>query len=229
VELADAENALGASSVRYGRDDHYDVVSAFIKSIRGSDPDAALHWLARMIEAGEDARFIARRLVISASEDIGMGDPLAIVIADAAARAVEFVGLPEARINLAQATVHLALAPKSNSAYVGLERAAADVRTRAVGEVPAHLRDASYRGASSLGHGDGYLYAHDGPQGWVPQQYLPDELVGESYYRPTANGAEGRLVARWRERRGEGAVDAPATDVAEVPPSDGPSGEDGEP
>ena len=203
VELVDAEDALGASPVRYGRDDHYDVVSAFIKSIRGSDPDGALHWLARMLEAGEDARFIARRLVISASEDIGLGDPLAIVIADAAARAVEFVGLPEARISLAQATVHLALAPKSNTAYTGLERALADVRSRPVGEVPAHLRDASYRGAASLGHGDGYRYPHDHPGGWVAQQYLPDELAGERYYRPGANGAEGRLVTRWRELRGE--------------------------
>ncbi|UDY36175.1 replication-associated recombination protein A [Dermatobacter hominis] len=209
LELVDAEGALGASPVRYGRDDHYDVVSAFIKSIRGSDPDAALHWLARMLEAGEDARFIARRLVISASEDIGMADPLAIVIADAAARAVEFVGLPEARINLAQATVHLALAPKSNTAYLGLGRAADDVRNRAVGEVPTHLRDASYKGAASLGHGKGYRYPHDHPDGWVDQQYLPDELAGERYYHPGPNGAEARLVARWRERRGE------------VPPADG--------
>jgi putative ATPase len=210
--LADAEGALGASSVRYGRDDHYDVVSAFIKSIRGSDPDAALHWLARMLDAGEDARFIARRLVVSASEDVGLGDPLALVIADAAARAVEFVGLPEARINLAQATVHLALAPKSNSAYAGLEQASADVRSRAVGEVPAHLRDASYRGAASLGHGQGYRYPHDHRDGWVDQQYLPDELVGEVYYRPTPNGAEGRLVARWRERRGEVPARGPGSD-----------------
>ena len=203
VAIVDAEGALGASPVRYGRDDHYDVVSAFIKSIRGSDPDGALHWLARMLEAGEDARFIARRLVISASEDIGLGDPLALVIADAAARAVEFVGLPEARINLAQATVHLALAPKSNAAYMGLNRASDDVRNRPVGEVPSHLRDASYKGAASLGHGDGYRYPHDHPGGWVDQQYLPDELAGASYYRPGVNGAEARLVARWRERRGE--------------------------
>lgn len=203
MALVDAEGALGASPVRYGRDDHYDVVSAFIKSIRGSDPDAALHWLARMLEAGEDARFIARRLVISASEDIGMADPLALVVADAAARAVEFVGLPEARINLAQATVHLALAPKSNTAYLGLGRAADDVRNRPVGEVPTHLRDASYKGASSLGHGRGYVYPHDHPGGWAPQRYLPEELDGAQYYRPGANGAEARLVARWRERRGE--------------------------
>ena len=203
LTLTDSEGALGASPVRYGRDDHYDVVSAFIKSIRGSDPDGALHWLARMLEAGEDARFIARRLVISASEDVGMADPLAVVIADAAARAVEFVGLPEARINLAQATVHLALAPKSNTAYMGLNRASADVRSRPVGEVPAHLRDASYSSAASLGHGSGYLYPHDHQSGWVAQEYLPEALEGVTYYQPGSNGAEGRLVARWRERRGE--------------------------
>jgi putative ATPase len=203
LELIDAEGALGASPVRYGRDDHYDVVSAFIKSIRGSDPDAALHWLARMLEAGEDARFIARRLVIAASEDVGMADPFALMVANAAATAVEFVGLPEARINLAQATVHLALAPKSNTAYAGLNAATADVRSRPVGEVPAHLRDASYRGAEKLGHGAGYRYPHDAPAGWVEQQYLPDELLGTRYYEPSAQGAEARLVARWRERRGE--------------------------
>ena len=203
VTLDDAEGALGASPVRYGRDDHYDVISAFIKSIRGSDPDAALHWLARMIEAGEDPRFIARRLVISASEDIGMGDPFAIVIADAAARAVEFVGFPEAAINLAQATVHLALAPKSNASYMGLNRALDDVRNKPVGEVPKHLRDASYRASARLGHGKGYRYPHDFAPGWVSQQYLPDALADAEYYRPTAHGAEGRLAARWRERRGE--------------------------
>jgi putative ATPase len=203
LTLVDAEGALGASPVRYGRDDHYDVVSAFIKSIRGSDVDAALHWLARMLAAGEDARFIARRLVISASEDVGMADPFALMVATAAASAVEFVGLPEARINLAQATVHLALAPKSNTAYAGLGRAEADVRSRPVGEVPAHLRDASYRGASQLGHGKGYRYPHDHAGGWVAQQYLPDELLDASYYAPGDQGAEARLVARWRERRGE--------------------------
>lgn len=209
--LVDAEGALGASPVRYGRDDHYDVVSAFIKSIRGSDVDAALHWLARMLEAGEDARFIARRLVVAASEDVGMADPFALMVATAAASAVEFVGLPEARINLAQATVHLALAPKSNTAYAGLNAAQADVRSRPVGEVPAHLRDASYRGAAQLGHGQGYRYPHDEARGWVDQQYLPDELLGSHYYRPGDQGAEARLVHRWRERRGE--VPAPAPPV----------------
>jgi putative ATPase len=212
LTLSDAEGALGASPVRYGRDDHYDVVSAFIKSIRGSDVDAALHWLARMLEAGEDARFIARRLVISASEDVGMADPFALMVANAAAGAVEFVGLPEARINLAQATVHLALAPKSNAAYAGLNAAQADVRSRPVGEVPAHLRDASYRGAAKLGHGDGYRYPHDHPNAWVEQQYLPDELVGVRYYSPGTEGAEARLVARWRERRGEVPPPGPPVD-----------------
>jgi putative ATPase len=209
LRLDDAEGALGAAAIRYGRDDHYDVVSAFIKSIRGSDPDAALHWLARMLEAGEDARFIARRLVIAASEDVGLADPLALVVADAAARAVEFVGLPEARLNLAQATVHLALAPKSNAAYRALDAATADVRRGGFGEVPAHLRDAHHRGARSLGHGVGYRYPHDHPDGWVDQQYLPDELAGRRYYEPTGNGAEGRLAQRWRERRGEVAPSGP--------------------
>lgn len=219
VQLSDAEDALGASAIRYGRDDHYDVVSAFIKSIRGSDPDAALHWLARMLEAGEDARFIARRLVISASEDIGMADPLAVVVANAAAQAVEFVGLPEARINLAQATVHLALAPKSNAAYVALERAVADVRNGPVGEVPSHLRDAHYQGAAKLGHGKGYRYPHDFPNGWVEQVYRPEELRSRTYYNPTANGAEQRLVARWRERRGEGSP-GPADQAVPAEPTD---------
>jgi putative ATPase len=153
VTLADAENALSTRAIRYGQDDHYDVVSAFIKSIRGSDPDAGLYWLARMLAAGEDARFIARRLVILASEDIGMADPMALVVADAAARAVEFVGLPEAGLNLAQAVVHLATAPKSNRSAAGLWAAQADVRDRPAGEVPPHLRDAHYRSAATLGHG----------------------------------------------------------------------------
>jgi putative ATPase len=203
VVLIDAEGALGASAVRYGRDDHYDVVSAFIKSIRGSDPDAALHWLARMLTAGEDARFIARRLVIAASEDIGMADPFSLLIAQAAAQAVEFVGLPEARINLAQATVHLALAPKSNSAYQGLIEATVDVEDGAIGEVPPHLKDGHYKGASTLGHGNDYQYPHTDPSGWIEQQYLPEELADSTYYRPTGNGAEARLAARWRELRGD--------------------------
>ena len=203
VTLDDVEAALGTKAIRYGRDDHYDVVSAYIKSIRGSDADAALHWLARMLEAGEDARFIARRLVIAASEDIGMADPMALVVADAAARAVEFVGLPEAQLNLAQATVHLATAPKSNRAATAIWDARADVRDIPTGEVPRHLRDAHYRGARSLGHGEGYEYPHDDPRGWTPQEYLPPELEGRRYYLPSAHGAEAE-IGRWlAEHRGE--------------------------
>ncbi len=196
VEPGDAEAALGTKAIRYGRDDHYDVISAFIKSIRGSDPDAGLYWLGTMLEAGEDARFIARRLVILASEDVGMADPTSLLVADAAARAVEFVGLPEAQLNLAQAVVHLATAPKSNRVTVALGRARADVRDRPAGEVPVHLRDAHYRGAASLGHGAGYEYPHDDPRGWVPQQHLPDGLVGRRYYEPSTHGREQEIAER---------------------------------
>jgi putative ATPase len=196
VELRHAEGATDLKALRYGQDDHYDVISAFIKSIRGSDPDAALHWLARMLTAGEDARFIARRLVIAASEDIGMADPFSLMVADAAARAVEYVGLPEARINLAQATVHLATAPKSNASYAGLLAALAEVQALPAGEVPVHLRDASYPGARSLGHGAGYEYPHSHPGGWVEQQYLPSELAGSRYYTPTGRGYEAVLARR---------------------------------
>ncbi len=193
VTLADAERALSTRALRYGRDEHYDVISAFIKSIRGSDPDAGLYWLARMLAAGEDARFIARRLVILASEDVGMADPMALVVADAAARSVEFVGLPEAGLNLAQAVVHLATAPKSNRTAMALWRAQADVRDLPAGEVPTHLRDAHYRAAASLGHGVGYAYPHDDPTGWVPQDYRPPEVEGRVYYEPSAHGAEANL------------------------------------
>jgi putative ATPase len=196
VTLADAEAALGTKALRYGRDDHYDVISAFIKSIRGSDADAGLYWLARMLESGEDARFIARRLVILASEDIGSADPLSLLVANAAAHAVEYVGLPEAQLNLAQAVVHLATAPKSNRVTVALGRARADVRERGSGEVPNHLRDAHYQGAKSLGHGTGYEYPHDDPSGWVAQQYRPAELEGRVYYEPTAHGAEAEIGDR---------------------------------
>jgi putative ATPase len=198
VELTDAEAALGTNALRYGVDDHYDVVSAFIKSIRGSDPDAGLYWLARMIEAGEDARFVARRLVILASEDIGMADPNSLLVADAAARAVEFVGLPEAGLNLAQAVVHLATAPKSNRVAAGWWSAQADVRDRPAGEVPAHLRDAHYQGARALGHGRGYRYPHDDPRGWVEQQYLPDEVADRRYYEPSPHGSEAEIEDRRR-------------------------------
>jgi putative ATPase len=193
VSLLDAEDAIGTRALRYGRDDHYDVVSAFIKSIRGSDADAGLYWLARMLEAGEDARFIARRLVILASEDVGMADPMSLLIANAAAHAVEFVGLPEAQLNLAQAVVHLATAPKSNRSALGIWAARTFVQNHPAGEVPAHLRDAHYRGAKALGHGAGYEYPHDAPHGWVAQQYRPDGVT-EKFYEPTDRGYEARLA-----------------------------------
>jgi putative ATPase len=202
VSLGDAEDAIGTRALRYGEDDHYDVVSAFIKSIRGSDPDAGLYWLARMLEAGEDARFIARRLVILASEDVGMADPMGLVVADAAARAVEFVGLPEAQLNLAQAVVHLATAPKSNRAALGIWRAREAVRTKPAGEVPTHLRDAHYKSAKKLGHGKGYQYPHDDPTGWVEQQYRPAEHEGEHYYEPSPHGYEGEVAQRARSADG---------------------------
>ncbi|MEO5876257.1 MAG: replication-associated recombination protein A [Streptosporangiaceae bacterium] len=189
------ERAVDRAAVRYDRDgdQHYDVISAFIKSIRGSDVDAALHYLARMIVAGEDPRFIARRLIVHASEDIGMADPTALQTATAAAQAVEQVGLPEARINLAQAVIHLCLAPKSNAVIVAINEAMADVQRGLVGAVPSHLRDAHYRGADKLGHGKAYQYAHDHPGGVVGQQYAPDVLRDKVYYRPTRHGQEARF------------------------------------
>ena len=195
VELADAEAALGTQALRYGQDEHYDTISAFIKSIRGSDPDAGLYWLARMLDAGEDARFIARRLVILASEDVGMADPQGLLIADAAARAVEFVGLPEAQLNLAHAVVYLATAPKSNRSYAALHKAQSDARS-SHGEVPNHLRDAHYQGAKSLGHGDGYDYPHSHDEGWVEQQYRPAHLQSQRYYEPTDLGFEAEIGRR---------------------------------
>ena len=195
VRLAHVEAALGTSALRYGRDDHYDVVSAFIKSMRGSDPDAAIYWLARMLEAGEDARFIARRMVIFASEDVGLADSRSLEIAVAAARAVEHVGLPEAQLNLSQAAIYLAAAPKSNRAALAIWNARAEVRDGATGEVPAHLRDTHYQGAAALGHGDSYQYPHDHDNGWVAQQYLPDALVGRRWYEPSGHGGRTR---RWR-------------------------------
>ncbi len=200
ITLGDAEAALGTKALRYGRDDHFDVISAFIKSIRGSDVDAGLYWLARMLAAGEDARFIARRLVILASEDVGMADPMGLVVANAAARAVEFVGLPEARLNLAQAVVHLSTAPKSNRVTVALGRAEVDARASGTGEVPMHLRDAHYRGAAQLGHGTGYDYPHDHAEGWVDQRYRPDEVEGNVYYDPSPHGYEGEVAGRMAER-----------------------------
>jgi putative ATPase len=188
ITLELAEVALAMRALRYGDDEHYDVVSAFIKSIRGSDVDAGLYWLARMLEAGEDARFVARRLVILASEDVGLADPHALPLATAAAHAVEYVGLPEAQLNLAHVVAYLANAPKSNSSTVALSAAIADVRARPAGAVPAHLRDAHYQGAQSLGHGQGYVYPHDVPGGWVDQQHRPDEVAGRVYWVPTGRG-----------------------------------------
>jgi putative ATPase len=198
IDLATAEKAVDVAAVRYDRDGdaHYDVTSAFIKSMRGSDPDAALHWLARMLVAGEDPRFIARRIVIFASEDVGMADPQALLVATAAAQAVQNVGLPEAQLNLAQAVVHLATAPKSNSVTTALGAAMADVRSGRGGAVPTHLRDSHYPGSRGLGHGRGYRYPHDDPRGVVTQQYVPDDLIDADYYRPSEHGAERAVHER---------------------------------
>jgi len=199
ITLGQTEQAVAQAAVRYDRtgDQHYDVASALIKSMRGSDVDAALHYLARMLEAGEDPRFIARRIVIAASEDVGMADPTALQTAVAALHAVAQIGMPEARIILAQAVVHNAMAPKSNASYLAIGAAIADVRAGKGGAVPVHLRGSGYAGASRLGHGDGYAYAHDAPDGVASQQYLPDDLAGTTdYYRPTGRGFEERLVGR---------------------------------
>ncbi len=198
IDTDTVERAVDKASVRYDRDgdQHYDVISAFIKSVRGSDVQASLHYLARMIAAGEDPRFIARRLVILASEDIGLADPSALTTAVAAADAVAFIGMPEGRINLAQAVIALALAPKSNAVIMAIDAALADVNAGKIGLVPAHLRDAHYAGAKTYGHGQGYLYAHDQPRGIAAQQYLPDELTDAAYYVPTDHGAEAALSNR---------------------------------
>ncbi len=218
IALATAESALDKAALRYDRDGdaHYDVVSAFIKSMRGSDVDAALHYLARMILAGEDPRFIARRMVIFASEDVGMADPSALSVATAAAHAVEYVGMPEAQLNLAQGVIHLASAPKSNAVLVAIGAAMADVRGGRAGSVPRHLRDSHYPSAKRLGHGASYRYPHDDPRGVVAQQYAPDDVVGQEYYRPSGHGAERPLVERVAKLRsvlrsdGDSAQPAPA-------------------
>ncbi len=198
VDLAAVERAVDVAAVRYDRagDQHYDVASAFIKSMRGSDVDAALHYLARMVVAGEDPRFIARRVVIAAAEEVGMADPTALQTAVAAAQAVALIGLPEARIILAEAVIHVATAPKSNAAYRAIDAAIADVRAGRAGAVPAHLRDAHYAGAESLGHGSGYRYAHDEPHAVARQQYAPDELADARYYTPSDRGHEREVAAR---------------------------------
>lgn len=198
ITVDDAALAVDKAAVRYDRqgDQHYDVTSAFIKSIRGSDVDAALHYLARMIEAGEDPRFIARRLMIHASEDIGMADPTALPVATATAQAVALIGFPEARIPLAQAVIHLATAPKSNAVVRAIDAAQADVHAGRVGTVPPALRDAHYSGAKKLGHGHDYRYAHDDPRGVVTQQYAPDDVDGRDYYEPGRHGAEAAIAER---------------------------------
>jgi len=203
VSADDVAEALNIALVAYDRDgdQHYDVISAFIKSVRGSDVDAAMHYLARMVEAGEDPRFIARRLVILASEDIGLADPQALVVAMAAADAVSFIGMPEGRIPLAEATAYLALAPKSNASYVAINRAISDVREGKAGPIPPALRDAHYPGAKQLGHGKGYVYSHDEPRGVNRADYLPESLRGTRYYQPTNRGAEADLGPRYEVLR----------------------------
>ena len=208
IDLEVAQECIQKRALLYEKngDNHYDTISAFIKSMRGSDPDAALYYLAKMIYAGEDVRFVARRIVICAAEDVGNADPHALQVAMAAAQAADFVGLPEARIPLAQAVTYVACAPKSNAAYLGIDRALADVKNIPVQSgVPRHLRDSHYPGAKELGNGTGYRYAHDYPNHYVPQQYLPDELVGHRYYEPTENGVEKRIGdrLRWLREQGE--------------------------
>ena len=203
ITIEVVEKVLGRRVYRYDKkgDNHYDVISAFIKSMRGSDPDAVLYYLARMIEAGEDPVFIARRIIICAAEDVGLADPQALVVANAAAQAAHMVGFPEARIILSEAALYIALAPKSNSAYVGIDAAIQAVRHKEQGEVPKHLRDAHYGGAKQLGHGVGYRYAHDYPKGYVDQQYLPDALVNDRYYTPVDRGCESTFVKDWEDRK----------------------------
>ena len=203
ITIEVVEKVLGRRVYRYDKkgDNHYDVISAFIKSMRGSDPDAVLYYLARMIEAGEDPVFIARRIIICAAEDVGLADPQALVVANAAAQAAHMVGFPEARIILSEAALYIALAPKSNSAYVGIDAAIQAVRHKEQGEVPKHLRDAHYGGAKQLGHGVGYRYAHDYPKGYVDQQYLPDALVNDRYYTPVDRGCESTFVKDWKDRK----------------------------
>src|SRR6202050_5585847 len=198
IDVEALERAVDRAAVRYDRDgdQHYDVISAFIKSMRGSDVDAALHYLARMIAAGEDPRFIARRLIVHASEDVGMADPTALLTAIATAQAVEFVGLPEARINLAQAVIHISMAPKSNAVIKAIGAADADVRAGRAGAVPAHLRDAHYPGAGKVGHGEGYQYPHDFDDGVVAQRYAPDSVADRTYYEPSGHGLEARVAER---------------------------------
>ena len=205
ITLEVAEECIQKRALNYDKDgdNHYDTISAFIKSMRGSDPDAALYYLAKMIYAGEDPKFIARRVVICASEDVGNADPHALQVAVAAMEAVNFIGMPEGRIPLAQAVSYVACAPKSNAAYLGIDKALSDVRNFRIKTVPPHLKDAHYSGSKELGHGIGYKYAHDYPNHYVEQQYLPDELVGTVYYAPTENGVERRIKEYLLRLKGE--------------------------
>jgi putative ATPase len=213
VELSHVARARDGRLYHQSADTHYDQISAFIKSVRGSDPDAAMYWLLTLLESGESARFIARRLVILASEDIGLAEPIGLLVAESAARAVEFVGLPEARLTLSHATLTLSLLPKSNSVTRALGAATAAVQSGGLVEVPAHLRDASYRSAGLLGHGNEYRYAHDYPEGWVDQQYLPDRFVDATFYEPSTYGKEASLVAQWRARTNRSHQDGPDSPV----------------
>ncbi|NLP47155.1 MAG: replication-associated recombination protein A, partial [Epulopiscium sp.] len=203
ITLDVAQECIQKRAIQYDKtgDNHYDIVSAFIKSMRGSDPDAAVYYLARMLEAGEDIRFIARRIVIAASEDVGNADPMALQVALTAAQAVDFVGLPEGRLILAQAAIYIATAPKSNASYKAIDGALKDVREITIQGVPNHLRDAHYAGAEKLGHGIGYLYPHNYPQHYVKQQYLPDELIDRQYYYPTDQGYEKRMKEYQKMRK----------------------------
>lgn len=205
VTLPDAEEGIQRRALAYDRagDQHYDVISAFIKSMRGSDPDAAVYWLHRMLAAGEDPRFLCRRMMIHAAEDVGLADPNALVVASAAAHALELVGLPEAQIPMTEAAIYIATAPKSNAVITAIGRAQADLRDRPQGPVPRHLRDTSYPGAQRLGHGDGYLYPHDFPGNYTSQQYVPEGAMSGPYYEPTANGHEQLIRERLREWRGQ--------------------------
>jgi putative ATPase len=205
IDIKTAEECIQKRALNYEKngDNHYDTVSAFIKSMRGSDPDAALYYLAKMIYAGEDVRFIARRIVICASEDVGNADPHALQVAVSAAQAVDFIGMPESRIILAQAVTYISCAPKSNASYLAIDKALHDVRNKKICSVPDHLKDSHYSGASNLGHGNGYKYAHDYEGHYVKQQYLPDELVGTIYYEPTTNGVEKKIKESLDRLRGK--------------------------
>jgi putative ATPase len=208
VTLAIAEEAVQQRALAYDKDgdQHYDIVSAFIKSMRGSDPDAAVYWLHRMLAAGEDPKFLCRRMIIHAAEDVGMADPMALVVANAAAQALEFVGLPEAQIPMTQAAIYIATAPKSNAVVKAIGRVSEDLRTRPQGPVPLHLRDSHYKGAKALGHGKGYKYPHDYPGGYVHDTYVPEGATSGPYYEPTANGREAAIrerLERWRASKPE--------------------------